>query len=118
MAYKKYGRHGVHLAVAGYFGGSSIPNQTSSIHTASPFRTTVIGIFALPAVDEFKSYSHRHPAFASFFAASALFLKIRISTHQDTPDRKFRGSKFESDAGIEKKRSFFRAILLYMVDLY
>jgi len=103
---KSTGGHGVHLAVAGYFGGSSVPNQTPSIHTAPPFRATVIGVFSLPAVDELKSYSHRHPAFASFFAASALFLKIRISIHQDTPDRKFRGSKFESDAGIEKKGSF------------
>jgi hypothetical protein len=81
----------MHLATAGYFGCSSIPNQTPSIQTASPFKATVMGIVFLPAVDEFKSYSHRDPAFASFFAASALFLKIRIRPHQDTPDPKFRG---------------------------
>jgi len=104
----------VHLAATGYFGCSSIPNQTPSIHTASPFRTTVIGVVFLPAVDELKSYSHRHPAFASFYAVSALFLKIGISTHQDTPDRKFRRSKFESDAGIDKKGSFFNGLFYYI----
>ena len=54
---------GVRLAEAGYFGSSSIPNQTPSVVSASPFRTAVIGVAFLPAVDELIGYSYRHPAF-------------------------------------------------------
>jgi hypothetical protein len=41
----------------------------------------------LPAIDIFKGYTDRHPAFASFLSASALFLEERISTHFKTPNR-------------------------------
>lgn len=104
---KSAGGHKVHLTAASYFGCSSIPNQSPSIQTASSFKTTVIGGVFFPAVEKLKSYSHRDPALASFYTASALFLNIRISTHQDAPDRKFWGSKFATDAGIEKKGSYF-----------
>jgi len=58
---------------------SSVPIQASSIRIASPFRGCCIqNAIGLPAVDKFKGYADRNPAFASFFTISEFFLKTDL----------------------------------------
>ena len=79
--------HIVHLGIARNFRFSAVPKQASPLHTAALFRACILNTVGLPTIDIFKGYTDRHPAFASFLFASALFLEERISTHFKTPNR-------------------------------
>ena len=72
-------RHGVHLAILECNRFSSIPNPASPVRTVSSFGPCMPGTVGLPAVDKFKGYADRNPAFASFFTTSAIFSKIWIN---------------------------------------
>ena len=75
-----------HLSITGCFRFSSVPIQASSIRTSPPFRVCIQDAICLPAVDKFKGYADRNPAFASFYITSVFWLKVRISFHFGPPN--------------------------------
>jgi len=106
----------MNLAITGDFRFSSVPGLASPILPVAPFRTCIWGAIALPAVNKFKGYPHRHPAFSSFFAVSKIFLNKRIGIHWKTPNCLDKPPLFYHNTFIltSKKVWFRQWMLLYI----